>query len=215
MASALAPLEEPISFIGTTTSAGEIVAFATGALCVFLVVRRSVWNFPVGIANVTFLGFLFLDARLYADACLQVLYIALQLFGWWAWVRLKPSRSGVQVNVGGRLPLVALVCAVAGTAILEPILRAVGDSAPLWDAATTNISLAAQALLAWKQLENWWFWIAADIVYVPLYASKGLPLTAAVYVLFLALCVYGLRTWGRATSRATEPPRRLRTEAAV
>jgi nicotinamide mononucleotide transporter len=215
IASVLAPFEQPIDLLGTATSLGEILGFVTGAACVWLVVRRNVWNFPVGIANVTFLGLLFLDARLYADACLQVVYIALQVFGWWAWLRLLPQRSQQDVKRGGRLPWIALGLALAGTAILFPILRAVGDSAPFWDALTTALSLSAQGLLAWKHFSNWWFWIAADLIYVPLYATKQLPLTACVYVLFLGLCVYGLADWRKAARPLPRARAELRGEVAA
>jgi nicotinamide mononucleotide transporter len=75
------------------------------------------------------------------------------------------------------------------------MLGAVHDIAPFWDALTTCLSLVAQALLNWKKLENWYFWIAADVIYVPLYVVKRLDLTAIVYVLFLSMCFLGLRQW--------------------
>jgi nicotinamide mononucleotide transporter len=61
----------------------------------------------------------------------------------------------------------------------------------------TAVSLAAQWLLNLKQIENWYFWIAADIVYIPLYFVKALDLTGVVYVLFLTMCLLGLRAWSR------------------
>ena len=38
-------------------------------------------------------------------------------------------------------------------------------------------------------------WIAVDVIYVPLYLSRDLNLTALVYVVFLGLCVVGWRQW--------------------
>ena len=66
-----------------------------------------------------------------------------------------------------------------------------------WDAVTTTFSLAAQYLLTKKWLENWYVWMAADVIYIPLYFYKHLYLTGSLYFLFLWLCVYGLSLWRR------------------
>ena len=58
--------------------------------------------------------------------------------------------------------------------------------------------MAAQFLLNYKRIENWAFWIAADVIYIPLYVVKRLDLTAIVYVLFLAMCFAGAAAWRRA-----------------
>jgi nicotinamide mononucleotide transporter len=57
------------------------------------------------------------------------------------------------------------------------------------------ICLSAQYLLCRKKIENWWLWITADLIYVPLYSTKGLPLTAALYAGFIVLCILGLKRW--------------------
>ncbi len=87
---------------------------------------------------------------------------------------------------------------VVATWGLTVLLRAAHDIAPFWDAVTTALSLAAQFLLNAKKIENWAFWIAADLVYIPLYVVKRLDLTAIVYVLFLGMCVGGVAAWRRA-----------------
>jgi nicotinamide mononucleotide transporter len=73
----------------------------------------------------------------------------------------------------------------------------VNGAAPFWDSMTTILSLAAQYLLCRKRLENWLFWIAADVVYVPLYTSRHLPLTAGLYAVFLLMCIIGVREWSQ------------------
>jgi nicotinamide mononucleotide transporter len=85
------------------------------------------------------------------------------------------------------------------TLILVPVLRAAHGAAPGWDALTTSMSLGAQLLLNLKRLETWYVWIAVDVIYVPLYFSRDLNLTALVYIVFLALCIQGWRQWRTAT----------------
>src|SRR4051812_6793375 len=72
---------------GETFSWSEIIGAITGVVCVWWVAREVIWNFPVGLANNVFLFALFLDAKLYADGVLQVIFFVLGVYGWVVWVR--------------------------------------------------------------------------------------------------------------------------------
>lgn len=175
----------------------EVVGFVSGALCVWLVAIQNVWNWPIGIANnITFLV-LFWTSGLYADSALQLVYLGLAVYGWWAWLRGGVAHTTLAVTRTTRTQWIVLgVLGVLGTAGLTALLDTVTDSTvPLPDAVTTVLSLLATWGQARKKLESWWLWIAADVIYVPLYAYKDLWLTAVLYVGFLALCGYGLRNW--------------------
>jgi nicotinamide mononucleotide transporter len=179
----------------------ELLGFATGAVGVWLTVRFHIANFPIGIANNVFFLVLFWTARLYADASLQIVYLVLGFLGWWEWLHGGERRGKREMGYASRRLVAALALLVApATWALTAILGAAHDIAPFWDALTTALSLAAQWLLNIKKLQNWYFWIAADLIYVPLYFVKVLYLTGIVYVLFLTMCVFGLRAWSRQTA---------------
>lgn len=182
---------------GDPVSWTEIVGFLTGGVCVALVVGRSVANFPVGIANSSFFLVLFASAQLWADSALQIVYIVLGFVGWWRWLYGDHQAPLPVRAMQSRHVLWWAAAVVAGTSVLYPVLLLAQDSAPFLDALTTSLSLVAQWLLNGKWIQSWYFWIAADSIYIPLYLSRGLNLTAVVYVLFLGLCVAGLRSWSR------------------
>ncbi|MGW5849497.1 nicotinamide riboside transporter PnuC [Streptomyces sp. NPDC055254] len=184
-----------------TLSWTEVLGFATGALCVWLVARQHIANWPVGIANNVFFIVLFAQAGLYADAGLQIVFIALAGYGWWSWTHGGGPGTAESLPVRRTTRAEWLWLAAAGAvAVLALTLlldRATDSNVPFWDALTTGLSLAATYGQCRKLVESWWLWIAADLVYIPLYAYKGLYLTAVLYVGFLALCVLGLTGWRR------------------
>jgi nicotinamide mononucleotide transporter len=203
----LGPLGDiAFTFRDVPTTWGEVAAFATGALCVWLVARQHVANWAIGLANSVFFLLLFADYGLYADSALQVVYLILGAYGWWAWLHGGASRQDeLEISRTSRGQWAALGAFVAvGTLALAMLLdRATDSNVPAWDALTTALSLAATWGQTRKKVESWWVWIAADAIYIPLYASKDLWLTAALYVVFAALCVIGLRSW-RADLRSRE-----------
>jgi nicotinamide mononucleotide transporter len=181
----------------------ETLGFVTGAACVYLVVKENIWNFPVGIANDLFFLILFGRARLYGDAGLQVIYVLLALQGWYLWLHGGQNKSILRITRASPKTLVVLtVITIAATSVLAIILRAVRGAAPILDAFTTILSLTAQYMLNKKYLENWWVWIAADVIYIYLYLSRGLGLTALLYAVFLVLCVTGIRNWSQAVEQS-------------
>ncbi|WP_326824418.1 nicotinamide riboside transporter PnuC [Streptosporangium sp. NBC_01639] len=194
----LAPLLQPaFTVAGAPTSWAELLGFATGILTVWLVARQHVWNWPIGVANVVLLGLVFMAVGLYADAALQVIYVILGLYGWWQWLYGGAGRTRLTVRRTGRAEWAVLAgSGIVTVAALTFALAAWTDSTvPFWDALTTALSLVATYGQTRKLVESWWLWIAADLVYIPLYAYKGLYLTSALYVIFLALCVSGLLAW--------------------
>jgi nicotinamide mononucleotide transporter len=189
----------------------EALGFITGTLCVWLLARQNIWNWPIGIGNNLFFLVLFLRTGLYADSGLQVLYAGLAVYGWWTWLKRNSQRldspdQELPVTHTAVATWIWLTPATAlGATVLWFVLARYTDSVvPGWDAVTTAISLAATWGQCRKLLESWYLWILADLVYIPLYIYKGLRLTAVLYVVFLVLCLMGLSAWRKALHVTSE-----------
>jgi len=190
-------LNQPIPlFAGMATSLAELVGFVTGAYCVWLVAKENIWTFPIGMVNAAFFFILFLEARLYTDMWLQVFFFLVQIVGWVAWLKAGPNRTELHV-ARISLPVAAVSAIGVGVFVylMVPVLREAHGAYPFADSTTTGLSVAAQFLLSFKVLENWLLWIAADLIYIPVYALKGLYFTSALYVAFLIICFVGIRHW--------------------
>lgn len=182
----------------------EIAAFLLGLVNVTLVVRRSIWNYPFGIAMVALYFWVFLGARLYSDALLQIFFFVVQLYGWWNWARSRAETGEVRVELLSRGARACwLIGCAAATAGWGTMMHSYTDAAyPWWDGSVAMLSIAAQVLMSRRHLENWMLWIAVDVLAIGLFAVKGLWLTALLYAIFLALSVWGLIHWARARARS-------------
>ncbi len=199
-----------VTLLGEPASVAELLGFATGLLCVALVVRQHIANWPVGIVNVLLLLVTFWAAGLYADAALQVVYVLLGAYGWWVWsTGARRDSLPVRRTRAGEWWALAAAGAVLAAVLYALLDRVMDSTVPAADALTTMLSLLATWGQSRKLLENWWLWIAADVIYVPLYAYKHLYLTTVLYLVFLALCVAGLRAWSADARRpaGAEPVR--------
>ena len=182
----------------------EVAAVVLYAASVWLAVRNSLLTWPVSIVATGLYLWLFWQWKLYADAGLQVAYIALRVAGRWAWSRRRGDATMPEAQrVGPRTAVLVGVGIVVGTAVVREYLLAVGGAAPFWDAALTTGSLGAIYLLVRKCIETWLLWVVLDVAYVALFVSRELYLTAALYLVLLGMAVHAGLTW-----RALLPDRR-------
>ncbi len=178
----------------------EAAATLFGLINVTLVVRRSMWNYPFALAMVSLYAWIFFGAKLYSDALLQLFYIAVNLYGWWNWARSRADTGEVQVEqLGSAARMGWLAGCVIASALWGAMMHRYTDAAfPWWDGGIAMFSVAAQILQSRRHWESWLLWIAVDIAAVPLFAVKGLWLTAGLYLVFLALSVWGMIQWTKA-----------------
>lgn len=170
-----------------------MLGFATGVLCVWLTARAHIWNFPVGILSSTVLGLVFLQQRLF-DAALQIVFIVLSARGWVQWLRPPQAQHTAafaftslreQCAAGGSGDHAA---AVASLAVAQGCSPAGGCAAHRAEPVRPVAAEPAANL-------GWAWWIAVDLVAIPLYWSRGLPLIAGLSLVFLRICLRGWWNW--------------------
>ncbi len=185
--------------------------------CVWLVMRKNILNWPIGIIGVILFGILFYQLNLYADLFEQGYYFITGFIGWYAWYTSKKTRvdteekitvtrNSLKQNIGWLAGITVFTLigtwAMMNISTWLPTLFPVPASLPLLDVWTTVMSFAAQILLIQKRLENWVLWIVVDIIAIGLYWYKGVPFVAMLYAVFLVLATSGLITWYKALKEA-------------
>ena len=175
----------------------ELFAAALGVIAVWLTVKQNPWCWPIGLVMVLLYSWIFFEVKLYSDMLLQVIYAALQLYGWWQWTRAGDARHGRQVSqLDGRSVALGLAVGAMGSLLLGAAMANWTDAAQPWlDAALTAFSLVAQLWMAQKRVQCWPLWIALDVIFVGLFIYKEMYLTAGLYALFLLIAVQGWREW--------------------
>jgi nicotinamide mononucleotide transporter len=187
----------------------ELFAALISAWGVWLTAKRRPWCWPVGFASVVAYAWIFIDAKLYSDALLQVAFAALIVYGWHRWLRNLGDDGLVRVAALSprHATLHLLIGAIAAIALGAAMHRWTDAALPWLDAALTAFSLVAQWWQGRRHIAAWWLWIVVDVIYVGEYVYKHLLITSVLYAGFVLLAAIGVRHWQRAsrfaTSRAT------------
>jgi len=175
----------------------ELVAVAFGVAYILLAIRqhRACW-IAGGIGTAIYAN-VFLDAGLPMQAALQVVYVAMSAYGYFAWRTDQGQAAPVRQWTVAR-HLLALVAVGLATAVSAPLTaRYALSAAPVADSLGTWASVVATWLLARRIVDNWLWWIVIDTVLAALFAAQGLFPTAALYFAYALLAVAGWRSWRR------------------
>ena len=190
------------------SSPWELIGAASGLLCVWLIIRENIWNWPVGLAYALVSLLVFYKARLYSDLVLHVFYVFMNGYGWYYWLRGAGARSS-----GGRLVVARLsrrrasllgVATVIGIVAMGWLFDYYTDAdLAYWDSTTTVMSFAAMWMAAHKYIENWFVWLVVDVLATGIYIFKGIWPYAVLYGIYIPMAVWGWMAWSRSMSLST------------
>jgi nicotinamide mononucleotide transporter len=176
----------------------EIAANGLNAVSILLAGCNSVHTWWTGILGCLLFAAVFFGAKLYADVTLQAFFVVTSAAGWWTWLH---SRPGGQLPVRRTAPAVVAGLLVSATVVAAGygwVLHRFTDAyAPFLDSVVLAFSVLGQFLLMGRRYESWWCWLLVNTIAVPLYLSRGLNVTAALYSVFWLNAVVALVRWRR------------------
>ena len=187
------------------SSPWELIGAASGLLCVWLIIRENIWNWPVGLAYALVSLLVFYKARLYSDLVLHVFYVFMNGYGWYYWLRGAGARGSEGRLVVARLSMrsasLLVVATVIGIIAMGWLFDYYTDAdLAYWDSTTTVMSFAAMWMAAHKYIENWIVWLVIDVLATGIYIFKGIWPYAVLYGLYIPMAVWGWMAWLRSMS---------------
>lgn len=174
----------------------ELAANAAATIAILLAGRNSIHTWWTGMLGCSLFTLLFFEFRLYADVVLQVFFVISSAIGWHRWLRgdrgqaLEVAPADFR-SLAWTVPA-GLIASLAYGAMLHYWTDAY---APFLDSAVLVFSVIAQLLLMGRRIENWLFWLVVNSIAVPLYASRGLYLTAGLYAIYWVNALVAWRWW--------------------
>ena len=191
----------------------DITTTVLGLAYILLEYRASVWMWAVGFAMQTLGIVLYYQKGLYADCGMEFYYLSMTVYGWWRWVKPRghggteqreyensPRTSEIKLFPRRLVLPWFLIIAVVWAVIYWLLVTFTNSNVPLADSFTTALSVVGIWALAHKYLEQWFIWIAVDVVTSILYFYKDIPFKASLYALYVIIAVFGYFKWRRQVS---------------
>lgn len=192
----------------------EVIAVVFGTLSVFFSIKKNIWVYPTGIISTVLFIYIMFVFGLLGDMLINVYYTVMSIYGWILWSKNSDDHIHVEVRKAsakdwkiGSILFVASLLFVGLIYYYKPFIDnafsmenvKLGlyhlDWANYTDIITTSLFLVGMYFMAERNIENWLFWILADIICVPMMFYKGLGLTALQYIIFTVMAIIGYLEW--------------------
>lgn len=184
----------------------QIVGTSLGLLYLWLEYKANIWVWVIGAIMPMVHGVLYLHSGIYADAAMQLYYVAAGVYGLCVWKRHGGDKKEGRIKhtpYGWVLPLIATY-AVLHYLLYFVLDRFTDSVVPFFDSMSTALSIVAMWMLSRKLVEQWLVWLVVDAISVGLYLYKGIPITGCLYLVYCVLAVMGYVRWMREARRTGE-----------
>ena len=185
----------------------DITTTILGLAYIVFEYKASLWMWVVGFLMQALGIVLYYQKGLYADCGMEFYYLSMTVYGYWRWVHSSPKLGEVRRGMNEALPIRhfpkrlilpwILLIGTIWAVIYWLLVTFTNSNVPLADSFTTALSIVGIWALAHKYLEQWFIWIAVDVVTCVLYFYKDIPFKASLYALYVIIAIAGYFKWRR------------------
>lgn len=183
----------------------EAIAFFFGIASVVYAKRENILVYPTGLVATVITVYIFLKDELMGDMMMNFYYSIMSIYGWWNWSRKKDDKVLVPISrTNTKEKLIGFGMFLLTMIVTYGIYKGYGteiDSSNYIDIFTSGVFFTAMWYMANKKIENWTLWIFADLVTVPLYASRGWGMFSLQYLIFTILAIQGYIAWKKSLNK--------------
>ena len=181
----------------------ELSGLVFGLLAVWFLIKQNILTWPAGIIYIFISFVIFWRIQLYGDFILHIFFLVLNVYGWYYWT--KGNNDHEPKVTSNSLKSNLIIAAITGIGILVfgyfleslPLLveGLAPASVPYWDATTSILSVTGMWLTTRKKIENWYYWLAVDIIASVIYVYKGIYFYSFLYGVYILMAVWGYLEW--------------------
>ena len=192
----------------------DITTTILGLAYIVFEYKASLWMWVVGFLMQALGIVLYYQKGLYADCGMEFYYLSMTVYGYWRWVHSSPKLGEVRMGMNEALPIRhfpkrlilpwILLIGTIWAVIYWLLVTFTNSNVPLADSFTTALSIVGVWALAHKYLEQWFIWIAVDVVTCVLYFYKDIPFKASLYALYVIIAIAGYFKWKQMAKRRKE-----------
>ena len=183
----------------------EIIAVVFGLLSVWYSKNNNILVFPTGMISTAIFIYILYKSVLLGDMMINAYYFLMSIYGWFIWTR-KENNSVTPIsrvtNNEKKIGIIIFLSSLVFVYLIYVYFDKWGTITSYVDNITTAIFFVGMWLMAKRKIENWIFWIIADIISIPLYFYKGLTFTSLQYLIFTFIAIAGYYSWKKILNKS-------------
>lgn len=179
----------------------ELSAAVLGLVYIYLIAKKNVWAWPVGILSCLLLVWVCKNQGLFFQALVQSLNSAMGIWGWFAWKSQGAIVKHLQTKHLFFILLLSIVLGL-GLGLYGKLIQPNSNwSQILVDPQIFIFSIIATILTIYCFKESWYFWMIVNVLTLILTISNGLLYFSILSVAYIIFTFYGFLNWQKFEKR--------------